>query len=197
MSTPDGGTGRPCVRAVYGASLDRATRHTAPIDTGHPRSRPTNHETVGRPTVSPHGSSDPDGSKLLPALPGLDDECRAGKRGKDHEDPKGLSLEEAGHPGQSQRIPAPMVRAIDARSITAQVKRPRFAFTFDSFESLPVSPSPSVAGRSSVTGRSLALRPRLATGLPWTRLRRRMEVLDTDNRTNRRPRPWPISTRRV
>jgi len=36
--------------------------------------------------------------------------------------------------GQSQRIPAPTVRAIDARSISAQVKRPRFVFTFDSFE---------------------------------------------------------------
>jgi hypothetical protein len=39
-----------------------------------------------------------------------------------------------------------MVRAIDARSVTAQVKRARFAFTFDSFE--PVSMHPDSGNRA-------------------------------------------------
>ena len=34
---------------------------------------------------------------LLPALAGLDDESGAGKRGEDHDDSEGLSLEDAGH----------------------------------------------------------------------------------------------------
>jgi hypothetical protein len=36
---------------------------------------------------------DPDGSKLLPALTGLDDESRTCERRQDEDDPEGLSLE--------------------------------------------------------------------------------------------------------
>ena len=68
-----------------------------------------------------------------PALTGLENESGAGQRGKDHEDSEGLSLENASHPDQDQRRPAPMVRAIDARSANAQVRRTRLPFTIDSF----------------------------------------------------------------
>ena len=37
------------------------------------------------------------GSSLLPALPGLEDEGRAGERREDHEHPEGLSLQHASH----------------------------------------------------------------------------------------------------
>jgi hypothetical protein len=64
----------------------------------------------------------------VPALAGLDDQGRACERHQCQDDPKGLSLELRVQ-YQSHRIPAPTVRAIDARSISAQVKRARFAFT--------------------------------------------------------------------
>src|SRR3990172_10196998 len=68
----------------------------------------------------------------------------------------------------SHRIPAPTVRAMLAMSSRAQVKRARFAFTMSpSFEG-PVALW-SATGLSQK--RSLALRPRLATGLPWAILR--------------------------
>jgi len=57
---------------------------------------------------------------------------------------------------------------MDANSINAQVKRARFAFTTSS----PINKGAihsSIGGRA-VSWRSLALRPRLATGLPWTML---------------------------
>jgi len=50
---------------------------------------------------------------------------------------------------QSQRRPAPRVRASDARSASAVVKRARFAFTMDSFMSRLSSIGRSAAGRSS------------------------------------------------
>jgi hypothetical protein len=64
-----------------------------------------------------------------PAVTGLDDQGRACERHQCQDDPDGLSLEDSLHGHQSHRIPAPTVRAIDARSISAQVKRARFAFT--------------------------------------------------------------------
>ena len=72
---------------------------------------------------------------------------------------------------QIQRLPAPRVRASDANATRAQVKRARFAFTIQHLEQELRSHAGSRAvcrshdGRS---GRSLALRPCLAAGLPWT-----------------------------
>ena len=62
-------------------------------------------------------------------MTGLDDQSQACERHQSKDDPDGLSLEERLHGQKSHRIPAPTVRAIDARSISAQVKRARFAFT--------------------------------------------------------------------
>jgi hypothetical protein len=59
-----------------------------------------------------------------------------------------------------------MVRASDARSARAHVRRTRLPFTNDSFRACRCRRS-SATGRSSER-RSLALRPRLTTGLPWT-----------------------------
>src|SRR5438093_8127525 len=46
----------------------------------------------------------------------------------------------------------------------------------------------------SGTGRPLALRPRFATGLPWTILRRRANALDEETRGPSGHDPWPGST---
>ena len=56
-----------------------------------------------------------------------------------------------------------------ARSVNAQVKRARFAFTtlLPSFEGRDAL----AEGNRAVSVRSLVLRPRLATGLPWTTVR--------------------------
>jgi hypothetical protein len=60
-----------------------------------------------------------------------------------------------------------MVRAMDARSIKAHVKRARFAFTCLSL--LRKNRITIPTGNRAVSGeRSLVLRPRLTTGLPWT-----------------------------
>jgi hypothetical protein len=56
--------------------------------------------------------------------------------------------------------------AIVARSDTAKVKRARFAFTGTYL--VVVRLSIITGGRAVSRGRSLALRRRLTTGLPWT-----------------------------
>jgi hypothetical protein len=73
----------------------------------------------------------------LPALPGLENECRAGERADGQQHPKGLSLQHASHQSH-QRSPAPIVRAIDATSARAHVRRTRLPFTSDSFESVEI-----------------------------------------------------------
>ena len=67
-----------------------------------------------------------------PALAGLEHECGTcqGHEGKD--EAEGLSSQEGLH-HQSHRIPAPIDRAMTARSVNAQVKRARFAFTRSPF----------------------------------------------------------------
>jgi hypothetical protein len=101
----------------------------------------------------------------LPAMTGVDHDIRisanTGRRVVEmsHGREDGLHY-------QSHRIPAPTERASDASSISAQVKRARFAFTVYSF-SMKVRHS-WIGGRAFSLRRSLALRPRLATGLPWT-----------------------------
>jgi hypothetical protein len=75
-----------------------------------------------------------------------------------------VELERA-HLHQPHLIPAPRVRAIDATSAAAQVRRARYVLTVST--SYTHWPAGSAAGRSG-RPRSLALRPRLATGLPWT-----------------------------
>jgi hypothetical protein len=102
----------------------RAAR--APMPAGHD-------ETAGRPAVSAGSNPRVRGPEsLLPALSGLEHESRACDRGHDQEDPKGLSLEHPGHQS-NQRRPAPIVRAIDATSANAHVRRTRLPFTSDSF----------------------------------------------------------------
>src|SRR6188768_706991 len=65
-------------------------------------------------------------------------------------------------------MPADRDRAMDARIARAQVTRVIRSFTVvhlvDKSRSVPATGRPP----SSVEPRSLALRPRLATGLPWT-----------------------------
>jgi hypothetical protein len=73
-----------------------------------------------------------------PALAGLEHEGGAceGRQGED--EAEGLSYEEGLH-HQSHRIPAPIDRAMDARSVRAQVKRARFAFTVCSLHAKDVA----------------------------------------------------------
>ena len=93
----------------------------------------------------------------------LDDQSRARECSERKKEAEGLSLEGELH-GYSHRIPALRVSASAASSISAHVKRARFAFTGLSL-CRGCAPGPA-AGRS--LARSLALRPRLAAGLPWT-----------------------------
>ena len=73
---------------------------------------------------------------------------------------------------------------MDASSAMAVVKRARFAFTVLHLVSEIASSARQPGGLGEP--RSLALRPRLATGLPWTALRRRtFVVLDQNARTDR------------
>src|SRR5262245_19218134 len=104
-----------------------------------------------------------------PALPGLHAEVRASgpRLGGSNDGERGVP-DRRHRDHQSQRMPAPMVRAMDASIATAQVKRARFAFTYDSFESVWLHRGPG--NRAVFRGRSLALRPRLTTGLPWTKV---------------------------
>ena len=62
-------------------------------------------------------------------MAGLDHQSGACEHQECKDAPDGLGPEDGLHGYQSHRIPAPTVRAIDARSISAQVKRARFAFT--------------------------------------------------------------------
>src|ERR1019366_4236898 len=70
----------------------------------------------------------------------------------------------------SHRIPAPSVRAIDAMMANAMVKRARFAFTESHLVCrCVIRPAAGLPwGGLRFMPRSLALRPRLAAGLPWT-----------------------------
>ncbi len=75
---------------------------------------------------------------------------------------------------QCHFIPAPSVRAMLASSDRAMVKRARFAFT------TPPHGSSGALGHRQPgglpEGRSLALRPRLTTGLPWTVVHREASI---------------------
>src|SRR6478672_5024296 len=64
-----------------------------------------------------------------PTLAGLEDDSAARKRHQCQDEAEGPGLEDRLHHQQSHRMPAPVARAIDASSMTAQVKRARFAFT--------------------------------------------------------------------
>ena len=68
---------------------------------------------------------------------------------------------------QYHLMPAPRDRAMVARSDRATVKRARFAFTAPPRCSRASCDRVS-GSRAVFRGRSLALRPRLAMGLPWT-----------------------------
>ncbi|MEA2623158.1 MAG: hypothetical protein QOH61_2068, partial [Chloroflexota bacterium] len=62
-----------------------------------------------------------------------------------------------------QRIPAPSARTMDSIAATAGSRRLTFAFILEITSTIePRHPS----GNRAVSERSLALRPRLATGLP-------------------------------
>ena len=69
------------------------------------------------------------GSLGNPTLASLDDESAARERHECQDEAERLGLEDRLHHQRSQRIPAPVARAIVASSMTAQVKRARFAFT--------------------------------------------------------------------
>jgi hypothetical protein len=108
----------------------------------------------------------------------LKDDGRAGQDGEGGQDAERLKSHDVLHrqSHQSQRMPAPSVRAIDATSARTQVKRARFDFTSDSvWRSMHFGSG----GRAVFLERSLALRPRLAAGLPWTDFERRTFVLTT------------------
>ena len=97
----------------------------------------------------------------------LEDESRAREGHQCKEDPEVCSLEVVLH-GYDHRIPAPTVRAMALSSMMARVKRARFAFTGSPSQEWDTARF-ELGGRAvSRAGRSLALRPRLATGLPWT-----------------------------
>jgi hypothetical protein len=69
------------------------------------------------------------GSLGNPTLASLDDESAARERHECQDEAERLGLEDRLHHQRSQRIPAPVARAIVASSMTAHVKRARFAFT--------------------------------------------------------------------
>ena len=85
---------------------------------------------------------------------------------------------------QCHFIPAPSVRAMVASSDRAMVKRARFAFT------TPPHGSQGALGHRQPgglpEGRSLALRPRLATGLPWTVVHRGASIAPSGTLGGRR-----------
>jgi len=101
----------------------------------------------------------------MPALTGLDDEGGTREDHQRHDEAGSLAPEQGSHDYSHQRMPAPIDRAMIASSVNAQVKRARFAFTTFS---LPMKERRSDVGNRAVSVRSLVLRPRLATGLPWT-----------------------------
>ena len=88
-----------------------------------------------------------DALALVPALPCLDDVGRAceGQQGDDQSDRLPPDIDPH---RQSQRIPAPMVRAMAARSVRAQVKRKSLAFTPNSFRSKGRCTPGQATGRS-------------------------------------------------
>lgn len=109
-----------CVRAVYGPSHDRATRRTPPDGTCSGASRAgINNDRRGRRSSSGDVSGRAARISSEPAVTCERAGFRFGRRGD----------------GQSNhhRIPAPRLMAIVARSVSAVVKRARFAFTKDSF----------------------------------------------------------------
>src|SRR5215207_1208965 len=100
----------------------------------------------------------------MPALLRLIDGGQAGHEHDRDEAAEGLRLDQL---RQSHRIPAVKVSAADASIITAMVKRARIAFTLCG----PLSTKRfihRIGGWAISRRRPLALRPRLATGLPWT-----------------------------
>ncbi len=99
-----------------------------------------------------------------PTLTGFDDHGRAGQGTEDQGDPECLGSQNGFHHQQSHRIPAPTVRARDARMVNDQLRRDSLDFTIEPLRTKSCSPAWSAAGRS--LARSLALRPRLTTGLP-------------------------------
>ncbi len=103
---------------------------------------------------------------LLPALSGFENKSRARDGHERDEDSKLRSLEGCLH-GYDHRIPAPIVRAIALSSAMTHMKRARFAFIWYSFPQCGLVCSRTGSWAAS-RGRSLALRLRLATGLPWT-----------------------------
>jgi len=131
------------------------------------------------------------GIRLLPALASLDDKSRAGEGRENQHDPEGLSLEETSH----RSVPAHPGADCESHRCK-QHQRPGEATQVRlhvcSFEHS--NHRFPVAGRSSVSGRSLALRPRLATGLPWTSPRWRMEVLELDDVSIVTVGTWPVGT---
>jgi hypothetical protein len=79
---------------------------------------------------SPGGlAATPGPVELAPAVPCLEHDGSAGDCRDHQEDPEGLSLQQPSHLLQSQRTPAPMVRAMEATIAMTQVKRARIAFT--------------------------------------------------------------------
>ena len=119
--------------------LQQSGLQRAPTTARAPRSGSGNRAGKRQDRRSPGGlrppSFGPSSTRegLLPALPRLENEGGACQSGQGQKDPEGLSLQQASHSDQSQRRPAPRVRASDASSAMTPVKRARFAFTMDSF----------------------------------------------------------------
>ena len=95
-------------------------------------------------------------------MAGLEDEGEARERGEREQEPEvgGLQRLHANH-----RMPAPVVSAIAPSIMRANDSRARIVFTDLPFE-MRTPDLVSATGRSPCGRRSLALRPRLATGLP-------------------------------
>ena len=78
------------------------------------------------------------------------------------------------HDGHAQRMPAPRASANDARTTIAEVKRASFAFTTELLLLFSHRLGNRAVSSPGATSRSLALRPRLTTGLPLAS--RRLDV---------------------
>jgi hypothetical protein len=134
----------------------------------------------------------PTPSSSVPAMTGPDDQVERCRYGGGSLHTRIRDAHVRAH-RQFHRIPAARERAIDARIATAQVRRVSLSFTLVHLDTdTGPEPATGLPRRSAEPPRSLALRPRLTAGLPWTDDPRKAGLAFVPDRRCRRgfpPRP--------